>query len=258
MSKLNSMLFNLSGKVVIVTGGATGLGKQMAEGLAEVGANLVITARRKELCEQVANEIVSKYGNNCIALQCDITDEQQVSEMVSEVVNEFGKIDILVNNAGQGSGALAEDYPLEKWRQVVDVNLTGTFICCQKVGREMIRAKNGKIINISSFAGLSSIPAFHSIGYTAAKGGIIAITRDLAAKWARYNIYVNAIAPGFFQTEMSSPIIDYHGEKMLAAIPMRRFGGEEDLKGPVIFLASNASNYVTGQVLIVDGGQLIC
>lgn len=249
-------LFDLSGKVAIVTGGATGLGKQMAIALAEAGADVVVTGRRLELCSEVAKKLSNTYQSNSIAIQCDVTKEDQVDDLVENVSKKYGKIDILVNNAGQGYGALAENWPIEKWNHIINVNLTGCFICSQRVGQKMIQNKSGKIINISSIGGIASIPTFHSIGYTAAKGGLIAITKELATKWARHNILVNAIAPGFFPTDMSGPIIDFHGDKMIDAIPLKRLGREEEIKGPIVFLASDASDYITGHVLVVDGGQL--
>lgn len=251
-----SKIFNLSGKVAIVTGGATGLGQQMAIALAEAGASVVVAARRLELCEEAAKQLMNMYQCDSMAVKCDITEEKEIDDLVQNVLKKYGKIDILVNNAGQGYGALAENWPIEKWHQMINTNLTGCFICCQKVGQTMIKNKGGKIINISSICGLASIPTFHSIAYSAAKGGLISITRELATKWARHNIYVNAIAPGFFPTDMSGPIIEYHGDKMVDAIPLKRLGKDEEIKGPVVFLASDASSYVTGHVLVVDGGQL--
>lgn len=254
MSGLN--LFDLSGKVAIVTGGATGLGRQMAEALAEAGAAVVICGRRVKLCEQAAREISDRYGPETLGVRCDISQEDEVDRLVSQSIDKLGKIDILVNNAGIAFGAPAEKWPLEKWRELIDVNLTGNFLCTQRVGRAMIKAQYGKIINISSVNGFGGTRTLNSIAYTAAKGAIHAMTKELATKWARHNIYVNTIAPGFFPSDMSGPVIDHWGEKLIEEIPLKRLGSEVDLKGPVVFLASPASDYVTGHILPVDGGQL--
>ena len=176
--------------------------------------------------------------------------------MVARVVHEFGRIDILVNNAGTVWGAAPEDMPLKGWQKVVDVNLTGVFLCSRAAGRTMIEKGGGKIVNIASVAGLHGAPAevANTLPYHATKGGVIALTRDLAWKWARHGINVNAIAPGWFPSDMANFVIEQNPE-LADRIPLRRFGGPEDLKGAVVFLSSRASDYVTGHTLVVDGGQ---
>jgi len=248
-------LFDLSGKTAIVTGGGIGLGHQIALALAEVGSNIVICSRKLEKCEETAHEI-EKLGRKALAFRCDISKEEEIKKVVENSIEDFGKIDILVNNSGRTWGGPAEEFPLEQWKKVIDVNLTGTFLFSQHVGRGMIRQKQGKIINISSYAGLiGADPEYmDAIAYNTTKGAIIAFTKDLAVKWAKYNINVNAIAPGWFETQMTKWSRENKGEKMLNRFLIKRFGGEDDLKGGVIFLASRASDYVTGQVLCIDGG----
>jgi NAD(P)-dependent dehydrogenase (short-subunit alcohol dehydrogenase family) len=251
-------LFDLTGRVAVVTGGAVGLGRQMAEGLAEMGANLVLGARKKERCEQAAEEL-QKLGVKAIALACDVKDPASVREMVDAAVAQFSRIDILINNAGVSWGAPVEQMTLEQWNKVIETNLTGTFLCSQTVGKVMISQRRGNIINIASVAGLGgSPPELQAIGYHASKGGVITFTKDLACKWAMHNIRVNAIAPGWFPTHMSEGVIKRDPKALLERIPLRRFGSESDLKGAAVFLASDASDYVTGHVLVVDGGQSAC
>ncbi|MBI3951396.1 MAG: SDR family oxidoreductase [Acidobacteria bacterium] len=251
-------LFDLTGKLAIVTGGATGLGRQMAEGLAEMGAHLVLCARNVERCEEAAAEL-SQLGVRAIGLRCDVTNPDEVNAMVEKIRAEFSRIDILVNNSGRMWAAPAEIMSLADWQKVMDANVTGTFLCSQAAGRVMIEQGGGKIINISSVAGLRGAPSEITdvIAYSTSKGAIIAFTRDLACKWARYNINVNAIAPGWFRTHMSEWVLEHRGEALKAFIPLRRFGGPDELKGAVVYLASDASNYMTGQVLVVDGGMSI-
>jgi NAD(P)-dependent dehydrogenase (short-subunit alcohol dehydrogenase family) len=248
-------LFDLAGRVAMVTGGGAGLGRQMAEGLAEMGANLVLCARKKERCEQAAREL-QVLGITALGMGCDVTNPASVQEAVDAAVSRFGGIDILVNNAGTSWVAPVEEMRLEQWRKVIETNLTGSFLCTQAVGKVMLRQRRGKIINIASVAGMGGSPdELQAIGYSASKGGIITLTRDLARKWARHGIYVNAIAPGWFPTRMSAVVIERNREKFLQGIPLGRFGNEQDLKGAAVFLASSASDYVTGHVLVVDGGQ---
>ena len=249
-------LFDLSGKVAIVTGGGTGIGRQMAEGLAEAGANLVLCARKAERCEQVAGEL-EQLGVRALGLGCDVRDPEQIDAVVRRTVDELGGIDVLVNNAGTVWGAAPEDMPLEGWQKVVDVNLTGVFLFAQAAGRVMIERGGGSIVNIASVSGLHGAPAevVNTVVYHATKGGVIAFTRDLAWKWARHGIRVNSIAPGWFPSDMSKFVLDRQGDDLARRIPLGRFGGSEDLKGAAVFLASPASAYVTGHTLVVDGGQ---
>lgn len=248
-------LFDLSGRVAIVTGGSIGLGRQMAQGLAEMGANVVLCARKKERCEQAAREL-EQMGVRSLALGCDVKSADQVRAVVTETIAQFGRLDILINNAGTSWGAPVEEMRLEHWNKVIETNLTGTFLFSQAVGNHMIAQRRGKIINIASVAGLQGAPPeFQAIGYHASKGGVIAFTKDLACKWGVHNIQVNAIAPGWFPTHMSEVVIERNREAFLKKIPLRRFGGEDDLKGAAAYLASDASNFVSGHVLVVDGGQ---
>ncbi len=248
-------LLDLSGRVAIITGGSIGLGRQMAEGLAEMGANVALCARKKERCEQAAHEL-QQLGVKALALGCDVKNPEDVQKLADEVVAEFGRIDILINNAGTSWGAPVEDMKLEDWNKVIETNLTGTFLCSQAVGKVMLQQKRGKIINIASVSGLGGAPPeLPAIGYHASKGGVIAFTKDLACKWATHNIQVNAIAPGWFPTHMSNRVLARYKDFFLERIPMKRFGTDRDLKGAAVFLASDASDYVTGHVLVVDGGQ---
>jgi len=248
-------LFDLTGRVAVVSGGSMGLGRQMAEGLAEMGANLVLCARKKERCEEAAESLRS-LGVQVLALGCDVKDKAAIQRVVDATLAQFGRIDILINNAGVSWGAPVEEMTLEQWDKVLSTNLTGTFLFCQAVGKAMAAQRSGKIINIASVAGLGGASAgLQAIGYHASKGGVIAFTKDLACKWAPHNIQVNAIAPGWFPTHMSEWIIEHRKDSLLDKIPLGRFGGDHDLKGAAVFLASDASSYVTGHVLVVDGGQ---
>jgi NAD(P)-dependent dehydrogenase (short-subunit alcohol dehydrogenase family) len=250
-------LFDLTGRVAIITGGSVGLGRQMAEGLAEMGASIVVCARRKERCEQAAKEL-RNLGVQTLALGCDVKDPASIQSVIDAAVSKFGRIDVLINNAGTSWGAPVQEMRLEQWNKVIETNLTGTFLFAQAVGKFMVHERRGKIINIASVAGIRGAPPeFQAIGYHASKGGVIAFTKDLACKWGIHNIQVNAIAPGWFPTNMSEVAIEKNKETFLRKIPLGRFGSEDDLKGAAVFLASDASNYVTGHVLVVDGGQSV-
>jgi gluconate 5-dehydrogenase len=251
-------LFDLTGRTAIVTGGGAGLGLQLAEALGECGAQLVLCARDEERCKDAANRL-SGSGTRAIGLPCDVREPDAVQAVVDRTLAEFGQIDVLVNNAGTSWGAAPEDVSLEAWRKVIDVNLTGTFLFSQAVGRAMIeRGAGGKIVNLASFVALRGVDSaeMNAVAYNASKGGVVAFTVDLAVKWARHGICVNAIAPGWFPTDMSQVLIERAGESFTSRIPLRRLGGSDDLKGAVVFLASQASNYVTGVLLPVDGGLL--
>lgn len=249
-------LFNIKDKVAIVTGGGRGLGEQIATSFAEAGAHVVLCSRKVEQCREVADRL-NKFGVKTLALKCDVCNPEDVQHVVSETMKQFGRIDILVNNSGATWGAPVIDMPLEAFKKVIDVNITGTFLMSQAVGREMMKQKGGKIINIASIAGLggSDPKVMDTIGYNTSKGGVITFTKDLAVKWGPYNIHVNAIAPGFFPTKMSKVLIERGKDPILESTPLRRFGGEDDLKGVALFLASKASDYVTGAVIVVDGGM---
>jgi len=249
-------LFDLSGRTALVTGGSRGLGREIAEGLGEAGAAVALTARREEWLRE-AERGLRDAGIDCMAVPCDITRADAVRGLVDAVAARFGTIDILVNNAGVTWSAPAEEMPLERWQQVLDTNLTGTFLMTQAVGRLMIGRRRGKIINVASIAGLTGNPPeiLDTIGYSAAKGGVIAFTRDLAVKWAPHNVYVNAIAPGFFRTRMTESLLERNQARVEAQIPLGRIGRPGELKGVAVFLASAASDYVTGQIIPVDGGR---
>jgi NAD(P)-dependent dehydrogenase (short-subunit alcohol dehydrogenase family) len=250
-------LFRLDGKTAIVTGGGRGLGQYMADALSDAGANVVLCSRTKETLEEVKEEIEEK-GGKALALGCDVTDPDDVENVVSETEERFGTIDVLVNNSGATWGAPALEMPLERFDQVMRVNVRGTFLMSQAVGRRMIEhGEGGKIVNIASIAGLvGGRPDYmQTIGYNSSKGAVISMTRDLATSWARYGINVNALAPGWFPTKMSGGLIEQFEDEMLADIPLKRFGKPGDIKGAVLFLASSAANYVTGQTVVLDGGQ---
>ncbi|MCM3116899.1 SDR family oxidoreductase [Neobacillus sp. MER 74] len=248
-------LFDLTGKVAIVTGGGRGLGQQIAEGFAEAGANVVVCSRKLEACVEIS-EGLKRVGVESLALKCDVTKPEDIKNVVDKTVERFGRIDILVNNSGATWGAPVEEMPLEAWKKVMDINVTGTFLMSQAVGKVMLQQKSGKIINIASVAGLKgSNPKYmNAIGYNSSKGAVITFTKDLAVKWGPSGIYVNAIAPGFFPTKMSKGLLDHGGEAILEGTPLRKFGSENDLKGVALFLAAPASDFVTGDVLVVDGG----
>lgn len=250
-------LFSLKGKTAIVTGGGRGLGEQIATAFAEAGANVVVCSRKVENCIE-ESEKLKQLGVESFALKCDITNPEEVKHVVDSTVEKFGRIDILVNNSGATWGAPVEEMPLEAFQKVLNVNLVGTFLMSQTVGKIMIEQKAGKIINIASVAGLrgSNPDVMNTIGYNTSKAGVINFTRDLAAKWGQHNIHVNAIAPGFFPTKMSNVILERYGDKILEGTPLGRYGTDKDIKGVALFLAAPASDFVTGETIVVDGGAI--
>jgi gluconate 5-dehydrogenase len=249
-------LFDLSGRTAIVTGGGAGLGLQFAEALAEAGANLVLCGRKEERCTEAARDVAERCGVRALGMRCDVRASDEIEAAIDRAKRELGPVDILVNNAGTSWGAPAEEYPLEGWQKVIDVNLTGLFRFTQLVGRSMIARGHGKIVNIASIAALggSRPGVMDAVAYNASKGGVVSLTRDLAVKWAPHGVYVNAIAPGWFPTDMSRMPIVQHEADFVRRTPLNRLGGPDDLKGAIVFLASRASDYVTGQTLVVDGG----
>ena len=250
-------LFDLTGKTAIVTGGGRGLGFVMAEALAEAGSNVVICSRKQEACESAAKKL-NNNGIKALGFECDITNPFQVERLKQYVLSELGQIDILINNSAITWGASFEEYPLDKWERVIEVNVTGTFICCQIIGQAMVDNDCGKIINIGSVYGQIGSPpeVMQAIAYHASKGAVQTFTKDLAVKWAKHNIQVNIIAPAFIESDLSRGTMEKAKQEILARVPIKRFGKPEDIKGAVVFLASAASDYVTGSTLLVDGGYL--
>ena len=249
-------LFDLSGRVALVTGGSQGLGLEMATGLGEAGAAVAITARREQGLASAERALQDQHID-CLARVCDVSQPDQVQTTTAAVLERFGRIDVLVNNAGISWGAPAETMPLDKWRAVLETNATGCFLMSQAVGVEMIQAgRGGTIVNIASIMGLlgTAPDVLDAIGYTASKGAIVSLTRDLAVKWACHGIRVNAIAPGFFETRLSTGVLKRSRAQIERSVPMGRIGRPGELKAVVLFLASAASGYITGQVLSVDGG----
>lgn len=250
-------LFDLSNRVAIVTGGSRGLGREMAEGLAEAGASLMLCARRAEWLEATVNEFRER-GFRVEGELCDVSKPEDVERVVERTVEAYGQVDILVNNAGVSWGARPEAMPFDKWQKVIDINLTGAFLFAQAAGREMLKRERGCIINVSSVSGLqSSADGPHYVGYAASKAGLFGLTRELAASWGRQGIRVNAIAPGFFHSRLADAVIEYAEPVIKARNPIPRVGAEGELKGVAVFLASDASSYITGQTIVVDGGRTI-
>jgi NAD(P)-dependent dehydrogenase (short-subunit alcohol dehydrogenase family) len=249
-------LFDLSGKVALITGGSRGLGLQMAEALGEMGARVAITARKAQELEE-ARAHLETLGIKTVTVVNDLQKLDSVKPMVEDVLEAYGQIDVLINNAGASWGSPAEEHPLDAWHKVINLNLTAMFFLSQTVGNlTMIPRKYGRIINIASIAGLvGTDPGFMpTIAYNSSKGGVVSFTRSLGAEWARHNITVNAIAPGVFPSKMSKGMIDRAERYILEQTPMKRLGGDEDLKGVTVLLASDASAYITGQTIAVDGG----
>jgi len=250
-------LYRLDGRVAIVTGGSRGLGQEMAEGLAEAGASLMLCARRDEWLTPTVAEMRGR-GHTVEGAICDVSKPADVQAIVDKTIASFGKVDILVNNAGVTWAAEPEDMPLEKWQKVVDVNLTGAFLFSQAAGRDMLRRQWGRIINIASIAGMhSSVQGPHFAAYAATKAGLIGLTRELAASWGRKGIRVNAIAPGYFHSRLADGAIELTEASIKATSPIPRVGDAGELKGVAVFLAADASNYITGQTIVVDGGRTI-
>lgn len=257
MTKAIQQLFDLSGRTAIVTGGSRGLGEEIAEGLAEAGASLMLCARREEWLTPTVKKMRDR-GFKTEAALCDVSSEEQVGNVVTATMRAYGRIDILINNAGVSWGSRPEDLPFEQWKKVLDINLTGAFLFAQAVGREMLRKQYGRIINIASVAGLrSSTRGPHYASYTASKAGLLGLTRELAAAWGGQGIRVNAIAPGFFHSRLADKSIELVEPSVKARNPIPRVGEAGELKGVAVFLASDASNYITGQTIIVDGGGTI-
>jgi gluconate 5-dehydrogenase len=249
-------LFDLSNRVALITGGSRGLGLQIAKGFGAQGAKLALTARKAVELESAKAQLTA-LGYDVFVCASDLGKPETIAPMVDAVVAHFGHIDVLMNNAGASWGAPAEEYPLEAWNKVIATNLTGSWVVTQEVGaKSMIPNRRGSIINVASVAGLrGQLGGMQTIAYNASKGGLVNFTRALAGEWAKYNIRVNALAPGFFPSKMSAGILQVIEKQILGMTPLGRLGGDEDLMGPAIFLAADASRYVTGQILSVDGGM---
>jgi NAD(P)-dependent dehydrogenase (short-subunit alcohol dehydrogenase family) len=248
--------FRLDGKVALVTGGSRGLGLQIAEALGEAGAAVAITARREPGLQE-ASAHLERQGISAMSATCDISQNDQVESAVQKVLERFQHIDVLVNNAGATWGARFEDLPFDAWDKVVRTNVDGTYFVSRAVALHMIkRGVGGRIINIASVAGLrgSDPRVMPTLPYNTSKGAVVNFTRALAATLAEHNITVNCICPGFFPTKMSAGVLGQHGEEIASATPLRRLGGEHDLQGIAVLFASEASAFITGQVIAVDGG----
>ena len=249
--------FDLSGRVAVVTGCSTGLGVQMAKALANQGCSIVAVARRQNLIDEVAAQIKEEYGVETLAVRCDITDTDMVNAMVDTVMEKFGRIDVLINNAGTGAVAPAEDITDDQFANEMNIDLFGSFKVARAVAKKaMIPAKYGRIINIASMYGLVGNKIAGSAPYHAAKGGVVNLTRALAAEWGKYGITVNAICPGYFYTPLTKETLDsdFFQQNAKTMIPEERYGTEGELDTAAVFLASPSSSYVTGVNLPVDGG----
>ena len=247
-------IFRLDNRAAIVTGGSKGLGKAIARAMASAGANVAVVSRHLNEAQKAADEISEDTGQKTLALEIDVSKQPQVEEMVTKTVAEFRKVDILVNNAGINIRGPAEELTLEIWKQILDINLIGPFLCSQAVFKYMHEQKCGRIINIASILGTVGLEG--RTAYCSSKGGLIQFTKTLALEWAQYNITVNAICPGPFITEINRPLLnDKEAYQAFASkVPMGRWGEPEELGGVAIFLASDASSFVTGSAIYVDGG----
>ncbi len=246
---------DLTGKVAVVTGGTSGIGRAIAHGLAEAGAHVVPTSRRVDLVNSAADEI-EKRGRRTLRLASDVGDRSSLEHLLTETLKTFSKVDILVNSAGWTKRAPTLEVPESDWAAILDTNLTGTLRACQIFGRHMVEKRYGRIVNIASLA--SFVAAFEVAAYTASKSAVAGLTRALGIEWAQYGVCVNGIAPGVFRTPLNEKLLDGtgRGQEYLWRIPMKRFGKVEELAGAAVFLASDAAAYMTGQLLIVDGGML--
>lgn len=259
MTGMLKALFDLSGRVAIVTGGSRGLGLQIATALGEFGATLVLVARKQPDLDRAVDELRAA-GCSAVGFAADLGKSAAAAELTEWTLEQFGRIDILVNNAGAAWGAPAEEFPLDGWTKVIDLNVTGLFLLTQAVAREaFLKQGGGTVLNLASIEGL--LGHHHdrvgTIAYNTAKGAVINMTRALAAEWGPRNIRVNALAPGFFPSKMTMATVEQHGAEMVRQTPLGKLGGDTDLMGPALLLASDAGGHITGQTLVVDGGITI-
>ncbi len=250
---MGTVTFNFSDEVAVITGGSRGLGFEIAQAFGAAGATVVITARREQWLNEAERELKEK-GMTVYAMTCDVADSSSVEQFVQQVLTTCGKIDVLVNNAGLTWGAPAENMPLERWRQVIDANITGTFLMSQAVGRHMLERGKGAMVNVASIAGMGG-GQHNTVGYNTSKAAVINLTRALAVEWAPRNIHINCIAPGLFRTRMSEVLVQRAEAAGVQVAPLGRIGKPGEIAPTVLFLASEGASYITGQVIPIDGGR---